>query len=144
MGKLSWNALKQLVYEHARGCCEYCQTCEANSGQTMQVDHSDPQDGDGLENLCLSCWNCNSSKHKATVVTDTETGEGVPLFNPRTQVWSDHFAWMDSGIRVRGLSPVGRATITRLKMNRPTMVIARQRWAEGGFHPPHTDAPLVE
>lgn len=54
MGELSWNALKQLVYERARGCCEYCQTCETNSGQTMQVDHIDPQGGNGLENLCLS------------------------------------------------------------------------------------------
>jgi 5-methylcytosine-specific restriction endonuclease McrA len=43
MGELSWNALKQIVYERANGCCEYCQTCEANSGQTMQVDHIDPR-----------------------------------------------------------------------------------------------------
>jgi 5-methylcytosine-specific restriction endonuclease McrA len=144
MGELSWNVLKQFVYERAGGCCEYCQTCEVNSGQTMQVDHIDPEGGDGLENLCLSCWNCNSSKHKATVVTDPETGERVPIFNPRMQVWSEHFLWIDGGIRVRGLSSVGRATITRLKMNRPAMVVARWRWAEVGYHPPHTDAPLVE
>jgi len=107
----------------------------------MQVDHIAPQGGDGLENLCLSCWNCNSSKHKATVVTDPETGERVPLFNPRIQVWSEHFVWIDGGIRVSGLSPVGRATVTRLKMNRSVMVIARQRWVEGGYHPPQTDVP---
>lgn len=95
--------------------------------------------------ICVCpCWNCNSSKHKATVVADPETGERVQLFNPRAQVWSEHFAWIDGGIRVRGLSPVGRATITRLKMNRPAIVIARQRWTEGGYHPPHTDAPLIE
>jgi hypothetical protein len=40
MGELSWNTLKQMVYERAHGCCEYCQTCEAHSGQTMQVDHN--------------------------------------------------------------------------------------------------------
>jgi 5-methylcytosine-specific restriction endonuclease McrA len=45
MGEWSWNALKQFVYERANGCCEYCQTCETNSGQTMQVDHIDPQGG---------------------------------------------------------------------------------------------------
>lgn len=138
MGELSWNALKQIVYERAHGCCEYCQTCEANSGQTMQVDHIDPRGGDVVENLCLSCWNCNSSKHKATLVIDPETGARVPLFNPRTQAWSEHFEWLDGGTRVRGLSPIGRATVTRLKMNRPAMVVARQRWAEGGYHPPQT------
>ena len=78
------------------------------------------------------------------MVTDPETGERVPIFNPRMQVWSEHFVWIDGGIRVRGLSSVGRATITRLKMNRPAMVVARWRWAEVGYHPPHTDAPLVE
>jgi hypothetical protein len=65
MGELSWNARKQIVYERANGCCEYCQTCETNSGQTMQVDHINPLGDDVLDNLCLSCWNCNSSKHKA-------------------------------------------------------------------------------
>ena len=58
MGDEGWNTLKQLVYERASGCCEYCQTCEANSGQIMQVDHIDPQGDDVLENLCPSCWNC--------------------------------------------------------------------------------------
>ena len=82
MGELSWNAIKQFVYERASGCCEYCQTCEANSRQTMQIDHIDPQGGDVLKNLCLSCWNCNSSKHRATVGAAPETGEPVPLFNP--------------------------------------------------------------
>jgi hypothetical protein len=54
-----------------------------------------------------------------------------------------HFGWIDGEIHIRGLSPVGRATVIRLKMNRPVMVIARQRWVEGGYHPPHTDSPLA-
>jgi 5-methylcytosine-specific restriction endonuclease McrA len=86
MGEVSWHVLRQIVYERADGCCEYCQTCETNSGQTMQIDHINPLGDDVLANLCLSCWNCNSSKHKATLVTDPETGARVPLFNPRTQV----------------------------------------------------------
>jgi len=131
MGELSWNALKQIAYERANGCCEYCQICETNSEQTMQVDHIDPRGDHVLENLCLSCWNCNSSKHKATLVIDPETGTRVPLFNPRTQAWSEHFEWFDGGTRARGLSPIGRATVTRLKMNRPAVVVARQRWAAG-------------
>jgi hypothetical protein len=46
MGEWSWNALKPFVYERANGCCEYCQTCEAKSGQTMQMEHINPQGGD--------------------------------------------------------------------------------------------------
>jgi hypothetical protein len=139
MSELSWNVLKRSVYERARGCCEYCQTSEENSGQTMQVDHIDPRGNDGLENLCLSCWNCNSSKHKTTVVTDPETEASVSLFNPRTQVWSEHFVWIYGGTQVRGLTPIGRATVMRLKMKRPAIVVARRRWAEAGYHPPKTD-----
>ncbi len=102
----------------------------------MQVDHIDPSGDDVLNNLCLACWNCNNHKHKATVVLDSDTGEGVPLFNPRTQIWHEHFEWTDGAARVRGLTPVGRATVARLKMNRPPIVVARMRWAAGGHHPP--------
>jgi hypothetical protein len=138
MSNLSWNVLRQLVYDRAQGCCEYCRTCEANTGQTMQVDHIDPQGPDALDNLCLSCWNCNSSKHKATTAPDPETGASSPLFNPRTQRWSDHFEWVDEFTRLRGLTPEGRSTIERLKINRPAMTVARQRWVLSGFHPPPT------
>jgi hypothetical protein len=61
MNDLSWNATKKLAYERAQGCCEYCQTSEANIGQAMHVEHIDPASGDILDNLCLSCANCNLS-----------------------------------------------------------------------------------
>jgi HNH endonuclease len=138
MSEPSWNTIKRLVHDRAGGCCEYCRTAEDNSGQTMQVDHIDPSGGDGLENLCLSCWNCNNHKRQATQVTDPETGQRVALFNPRTQNWFEHFEWITGATRVRGLTPIGRATVVRLKMNRPVIVAARQRWVEGGYHPPKT------
>lgn len=136
MNDPSWTAIRQRVYTRADGCCEYCRTCEANTGQTMQVDHIDPDGGDELENLCLACWNCNNHKRQATHDLDPETAEPVPLFNPRTQLWDEHFAWAGGAIYVRGLTPTGRATVARLKMNRPALVIARSRWVEAGYHPP--------
>lgn len=132
MSELTWNALKQQVYKRAHGRCEYCQTAEANIGQTMHVDHIDPQGADVLDNLCLACWNCNTSKHKAVDATDPLSGDVVSLFNPRVQSWSEHFRWIDNGIRIEGLSATGRATVERLKMNRAPIVVARQRWVAGG------------
>ena len=102
----------------------------------MQIDHINPNGADVLENLCLACWNCNNHKRTAMLATDTETGEAAALFNPRMQVWAEHFEWVDHATRVRGLTPTGRATIARLKMNRPAIVVARTRWADGGHHPP--------
>lgn len=102
----------------------------------MQVDHIEPNGDDNLDNLCLSCWNCNNHKRQATMMIDPETGEHAVLFNPRTQLWSEHFEWIEGATRLQGLTPSGRVTIIRLKMNRPMMMVARQRWRSGGYHPP--------
>ncbi len=136
MSEPSWSAIKRAVYERARGSCEYCRTSQDNTGQIMEVEHIDPDGGDVLDNLCLSCGNCNRSKASATLATDPQTGEQVPLFNPRTQRWTDHFEWMDEGRRVSGITPTGRATVSRFKMNRDYMIRARHRWVQAGFHPP--------
>lgn len=103
----------------------------------MHIEHIDPLGGDGLENLCLACSNCNLSKARATYAFDPATNQFVPLFNPRTQVWAEHFRWSENGELLLGLTPTGRATISRLKMNQDRMITARKRWIEAGYHPPH-------
>ena len=105
-------------------------------GQAMHVEHIDPHGGDVIINLCLSCSTCNLSKAEAVTATDPETNQVVPLFNPRTQKWPEHFEWVDNGQRVHGISPVGRATVARLKMNLDRVVAARSVWIRAGEHPP--------
>jgi hypothetical protein len=90
----------QLVHERAKFCCEYCQTCQLIIGQAMHVEHIIPDGGDILDNLCLSCATCNLSKAKATAAPDPVTGQTISLFNPRTQIWSEHFRWIEDGIRI--------------------------------------------
>mgnify|MGYP000448051499 CR=1 FL=1 len=136
MAKLSRRATKRLVYERANGCCEYCQTCEHNTGQSMHIEHIDPNGGDDLSNLCLSCSNCNYSKSDFTSALDPETNTQQALFNPRMQLWDDHFLWVDGGLRIQGKTDVGRATIVRLKMNQSRVVRARNNWIIAGSHPP--------
>lgn len=102
----------------------------------MHVEHIDPVGSDALENLCLACSNCNLSKAKATTAIDPETGENVYLFNPRNQQWHEHFEWLKEGLRLYGLTPTGRATVDRLKINQERVLIARRRWINAGFHPP--------
>lgn len=136
MNETSWSAIKRAVYVRAKGYCEYCLTSEDNTGQTMEVEHIDPNGGDVLENLCLSCGNCNRSKASAIEAPDPETNTLVSLFNPRTQVWLEHFQWRDEGRSILGITPIGRATVARFKMNREHMLRARHRWVLAGFHPP--------
>lgn len=119
--------------------CRYCLTCEANSGTPLTCDHIMPRCKGGstsFENVCRACRSCNEFKGDATHAVDPLTGEPVPLFNPRTQGWSDHFTWSADATRVEGLTPVGRATVLGLRMNHPTIVAARDRWARTGWHPP--------
>ena len=64
------------------------------------------------------------------------SGQVVPLFNPRTQQWSEHFVWSADKTTIQGITPTGRATVMVLRMNRTVIVLARQRWVSVGWHPP--------
>ena len=136
MSNVSWAAIVRLVHERARHCCEYCQTCRDTIGQTMHVEHIDPNGGDDPENLCLACPTCNLSKSTATSALDPTTGMTVPLFHPRRQHWQDHFRWLENAHRVQGLTPTGRATVERLRMNQDRLVVARALWVKANCHPP--------
>jgi len=137
MSNPSWQTIKKLVYERADGCGEYCQTCEINIGQAMHIEHINPNGGDHLDNLCLACPNCNLSKAAAVTAVDPHTNTEVPLFNPRSQNWHEHFAWAENDAIIHGLTPIGRATAARFKMNRPRIVLARKRWVQANLHPVH-------
>jgi hypothetical protein len=102
----------------------------------MHTEHIDPDGGDEPDNLCLSCSSCNLIKGVATSGCDPDTDETVPLFNPRQQMWQEHFEWVENGLEMRGKTPIGRATIQRLKLNQQRFRRARKNWIKAGNHPP--------
>ena len=107
----------------------------------FHIEHITPQSAGGsdtLDNLALARPGCNLGKSNRTTVPDPGTETPVPLFNPRTQRWADHFAWAER--RVVGRTPVGRATVAALNLNHPRRVLIRE--AEEGFDlfPPDTPA----
>ncbi|MFZ0546195.1 MAG: HNH endonuclease [Candidatus Promineifilaceae bacterium] len=119
--------------------CAYCQTSQANSGQKLVPDHIIPESKGGeraFENLCFACRLCNEFKGPQTTAKDPLTNDWVSLFNPREQSWQEHFAWDASGLKIDGLTAVGRATIVALKINNEVIVPARQKWVSAGWHPP--------
>jgi len=136
MNDRSWAEIVRVVHQRANNCCEYCQTCQKVCGQAMHVEHINPEGGNDLDNLCLACATCNLSKAKATRAHDPLTDEEIPLFNPRQQLWGDHFEWMDNGAIIHGKTAIGRATIMRLKMNMERVVTARRIWIIARAHPP--------
>lgn len=136
MSDLSWQELVRLVHERARYCCEYCHTCQSIIGQAMHVDHIDPIGEDSLDNLCLSCPNCNLSKSQAIEAVDPLSRETCRLFNPRQDGWLEHFRWAKAGIEIEGITAIGRATVARLKVNQDRILVSRAYWVHSGLHPP--------
>jgi hypothetical protein len=127
------------VAAQARYRCGYCLTAEAIVGTPMEFDHIVPESlgGTGEEqNLWLACTLCNHHKSDRVAFLDLLTGEVERLFNPRRQVWSEHFRWTSEGDRIVGLTPTGRATVAALNLNRASLVKARQAWVAVGWHPP--------
>lgn len=87
-------------------------------------------------NLWLACRRCNEFKGSRTHAVDPVTNETVLLFNPRVQSWKVHFAWNEEGVRVIGLTAVGRATVIALRLNNDEIVASRSLWVQAGWHPP--------
>lgn len=105
----------------------------------MEFEHLTPLASEGQtveENLWLSCRRCNQFKGKQTDVVDSITGERVALFNPRQQNWNEHFRWNEDGTEIVGITPVGRATVDVLKLNRALIVVTRRLWVTAGWWPP--------
>jgi hypothetical protein len=108
-------------------------------GATFHIEHITPQSRGGrtlIDNLALACPACNLHKSDRVLAHDPETGQQVPLFNPRVDVWSEHFHW--EGYSIRARTPIGRALINTLDLNHPRNLLIRQ--AEQSFHlfPPET------
>ncbi len=132
-------ALRRRVAAAARLRCGYCQTLQVVVGYPLHIEHIIPEAAGGLsteDNLWLACCVCNNAKGVQTHAYDPVTRTDVPLFNPRTQDWQEHFAWSRDGTQVIGLTPTGRATVLALQLNSPLRVLARQRWVLTGWHPP--------
>src|SRR5438128_11392399 len=111
------------VRERARGRCEYCQLPQECTALPHEIDHIRARKHRGattLQNLCWACALCNSHKGTNVAGYDSETGELVPLFNPRRDQWQEHFTW--EGSTLVGKTPVARATIDVLRINDPDRV----------------------
>ena len=132
-------ALHKRVASQARYRCGYCLSLEAVVGTPMELEHLIPESlgGETEEaNLWLACPRCNAHKADRIVARDPDSGRAVRLFNPRRQIWKNHFEWSAEGDRILGITATGRATVAALQLNRPVLVIARRAWVAVGWHPP--------
>jgi hypothetical protein len=130
---------RQFVMDRADGRCEYCLSPAAYSPDPFAVEHIVPRSRGGshrLTNLAYSCQGCNSYKYTSTEAVDPVSGDRVPLYNPRRHAWRDNFAWNEDFTEILGRTPIGRATIVRLDLNRTEVMNLRRLLVLADLYPP--------
>ena len=79
-------------------------------------------------NLALACSYCN--RFKGSDVGSIFRGDFIRFFNPRKDIWAEHFVLNDAVIQP--LTPVGEVTAKILQFNNIDRIIERQLLIEVG------------
>ena len=131
--------LKIKIRREAQNLCGYCLTPQEIISMPLEIEHLRPiaEGGtDDEENLWLACRNCNGFKHAKTDAVDPETNIKTAIFNPRKQIWSEHFSFGEDENEIIGKTACGRATVIALRLNYEQAVSARRIWVSVGWYPP--------
>ena len=126
-------AIREFVRQRAERRCKYCHLPDSASDLPFHVEHiiaSIHRTDDSPTNLAWACPRCNLKKGPNLSTIDEVTGNQFHLFNPRTMVWSDHFA-IESAY-IAGSTPTGRGTEKLLDMNNDARVAHREKLIEQG------------
>jgi hypothetical protein len=130
-------ALRHFVRQRAGRRCEYCHLPDsAAPAADFHVEHIIARQhggGDAPDNRCWSRHRCNFKKAPNLSGRDPLTGNVVPLFHPRRQVWRRHFRW--SRATLFGRTQTGRATIAVLGINDRERIRLRQTLIDHGEWP---------
>ena len=121
-------ALRRLVEERAHCRCEYCHLPQQFALHSHEPDHIVPHQhrgGTQEDNLALACFRCNRYKGPNVGSFDSQSGDLVPFFNPRSQVWASHFLW--NGATIEPLTPEARVTVEIFRLNDPMRIAERRR-----------------
>lgn len=113
-------ATRANVRRRAENRCEYCRIHQRYyPDSTFHIEHIIARQHGGVDdpsNLALACHLCNSKKGPNLTGIDPETDQIIRLYNPRVDVWGEHFRREQYGYIV-GLTGVGRATVAVLNIN---------------------------
>ncbi|MEQ1745551.1 MAG: HNH endonuclease [Saprospiraceae bacterium] len=117
---------RQLVAERANYKCEYCLLPQHIAGFPFEIDHITSLKHGGSsspDNLALSCPICNGNK--GSDLGTFVDGQLIRFFNPRTDIWVDHFELYHGKILPK--TPIGEATVRIFDFNHPEDIALRQK-----------------
>lgn len=138
MSKIQKN-LDAEIRREAGNRCGYCLGEQRYIFAWLEIEHLHPRSKGGKtvkENLWLACTYCNTFKSSQTHGIDPKTKRKIPLFNPRNQVWKNHFELDTDQATIIGKTVCGRATVNALKINNELALETRKHWVGVGWYPP--------
>ena len=131
------DSLRNLVLVRAHFRCEYCLLHQDDEPvYPHEIDHiiAEKHLGETLShNLAYACFYCNRFKGTDLTSIDPLTNQITRLFNPRTQIWTEHFAL--DGPMIVPLTDIGRTTVRLFHMNRPLIIQRRTYLIQLGRYP---------
>jgi HNH endonuclease len=128
--------LRRLVANRAERLCEYCLIHEDDTFFGCEIDHivslkhSGPTEA---VNLAYACSFCNRNKGSDIASLSGAEAELVRFFNPRIDLWSEHFRL--EGNLIESLTSIGEATARILKFNESERVVERETLIALGRYP---------
>jgi len=131
--------LRRLVINRAKGRCEYCLIHESDTFFGCEIEHIISQKHQGItneSNLALACVFCNRYKGSDIGSISQATAQFCRLFNPRADIWTEHFRI--DGTRIIGITEIGQVTSTLLNFNDADRLLERKALIEAGRFPPES------
>jgi hypothetical protein len=139
--------LRLEVVLRAGEICEYCLVHRDDACFGHAVDHVISAKHGGrtdMDNLALSCASCNQRKGTDIGSIVPRSGRFVGLFNPRRDVWNQHFRLSDDALIIHPRSDVGRVTVRLLGLNDFERQVERAQLREDGRYPPRAALRLIQ
>jgi HNH endonuclease len=133
--------LRRLVIARADSLCEYCLTQEEDTFVGCEVDnivsekHGGPTEAENLAYACLIC-NRNKGSDVGSFVPPLSNQRFVRFYNPRTDLWPDHFAMSEpDDVTICPLTEIGDVTARILDFNGSERLLERRALKEVGRYP---------
>ncbi len=130
-------ALRRLVADRAFERCGYCRLPQSAAIAKHHIEHIVPLKHGGQtteENLALACPFCNEQKGTDVGSFDFETdGALTRFFNPRKDVWTEHFQILESG-EIQPSLALRRVTVKILRINDANRSEERKELMEAGIY----------
>jgi hypothetical protein len=131
-------ALRKLVAERANGLCEYCLIHDRDTFFGCEMEHVIAEKHGGettAENLAYACVFCNRRKGSDIASLASNSGPLTRLFNPRTDLWKEHFRFAEDDVTILSRTDIGAATLNLLELNHPDRILERQVLRAAGRFP---------